>query len=45
MDELPQESMEKYPPAWADYDWTDYDQDDFDDWIRCLTTKNRITPR
>jgi hypothetical protein len=35
MDDLPDESLEKYPPAWSDYDWTDYDQDDFDDWIKC----------
>ena len=36
MDELPEESLEKYPPAWADYDWAEgYDQDDFDDWIKC----------
>ena len=35
MDDLPEESLERYPPAWADYDWSEYDPDDFDDdWIR-----------
>ena len=45
MDDLPDESLEKYPPAWSDYDWAEgYDQDDFDDWIKCQTIKNRTTP-
>ena len=45
MDDLPEESLERYPPAWADYDWAGYDQDDFDTYVKgaCLTTKNRIT--
>lgn len=34
MDDLPEESPERYPPAWAEYDWANYDQDDFDDYIR-----------
>ena len=35
MDDLPEESLEKWPPAWADYDWAhEYDQDDFDDYWR-----------
>ena len=45
MDDLPDQHMETYPPAWADYDWTDYDQDDFDDWIRCSLHKRFLTLR
>jgi hypothetical protein len=34
LENVPSESMEKWPPAWADYDWAEYDQDDFDLFIR-----------
>jgi len=45
MDDLPDQHMETYPPAWADYDWTDYDQDDFDEYVRSkwLTARLKIT--
>lgn len=35
----PQESLEKWPPGWADYDWSQFDQDDFDEnWIKTKRT-------
>ena len=45
LEEVPHESPEKWPPAWADYDWAEYDQEDFDLYVRnrWLTTAQRIT--
>lgn len=46
LEDVPDESLEKWPPAWADYDWASgYDQDDFDiDYRnRWLTTAQYIT--
>ena len=45
MDDLPEESMEKYPPPWGAYDWAEYDQDDFDEYVRSkwLTARLKIT--
>ena len=34
LENVPDESFEKWPPAWADYDWSDYDQEDFDELIK-----------
>lgn len=40
MDDLPEESLERYPPGWAGYDWAEgYDQDDFDNWVSCLSRR------